>query len=122
MDARDEQRAVGRKRAVRLCTNQAILIKLDIALQGIDAKIISLLCIGSFFQKENIVPRFTRDDVILAASKALEPGGLLVFTNPLRAGPSTPSLKLAYRQTVDLGGFDCQLEIYRKQGCAKGLE
>lgn len=61
-------------------------------------------------------------DLILAASKALEPGGLLVFTNPLRAGPSTPSLKLAYRQTVDLGGFDCQLEIYRKQGCAKGKE
>jgi hypothetical protein len=50
-----------------------------------------------------------------AASKALEPGGLLIFTNPLRDGPSSPSLKLEYRQTVDLGGFDCQLEMYRKR-------
>jgi 23S rRNA G2445 N2-methylase RlmL len=54
-------------------------------------------------------------DLLLAASKALEPGGLLIFTNPLRDGPSSPSLKLEYRQTVDLGGFDCQLEMYRKR-------
>jgi hypothetical protein len=54
-------------------------------------------------------------DLLLAASKALEPGGLLIFTNPLRDGPSSPSLKLEYRQTVDLGGFDCQLELYRKR-------
>ncbi|MEI7863999.1 MAG: methyltransferase [Chthoniobacterales bacterium] len=53
-------------------------------------------------------------DLLLAATKALEPGGLLVFTNPLRDGPSSPSLKLEYRQTVDLGGFDCQLEMYSK--------
>lgn len=53
-------------------------------------------------------------DLLLAATKALEPGGLLIFTNPLRDGPSSPSLKLEYRQTVDLGGFDCQLEIYSK--------
>ncbi|MEY3479490.1 MAG: hypothetical protein RIQ71_265 [Verrucomicrobiota bacterium] len=54
-------------------------------------------------------------DLLLAATKALEPGGLLIFTNPLRDGPSSPSLKLAYRQTVDLGGFDCQLEMYSKR-------
>ncbi len=54
-------------------------------------------------------------DLLLAASKALEPGGLLIFTNPLRDGPSLPSLKLAYRQTVDLGGFDCELEMYSKR-------
>ena len=59
-------------------------------------------------------------DLLNAASKALEPGGLLIFTNPLRDGPSTPSLKLAYRQTVDLGGFDCQLEMYRKHVAIKG--
>ena len=53
-------------------------------------------------------------DLLLAATKALEPGGRLIFTNPLRDGPSSPSLKLEYRQTVDLGGFDCQLEMYRK--------
>ena len=53
-------------------------------------------------------------DLLHAAAKALEPGGLLIFTNPLRDGPSSPSLKLEYRQSVDLGGFDCQLEVYRK--------
>jgi 16S rRNA G1207 methylase RsmC len=58
-------------------------------------------------------------DLILAASKALEPGGLLIFTNPLRDGPSSPSLKLEYRQTVDLGGFDCQLEMYSKRAARK---
>ena len=58
-------------------------------------------------------------DLLLAASKALEPGGLLIFTNPLRDGPSSPSLKLEYRQTVDLGGFDCQLEMYRKRAARR---
>ena len=59
-------------------------------------------------------------DLLSAASKALEPGGLLIFTNPLRDGPSSPSLKLEYRQTVDLGGFDCQLEMYKKRVVRKG--
>jgi len=54
-------------------------------------------------------------DLLLAATKALEPGGLLIFTNPLRDGPSSPSLKLEYRQAIDLGGFDCQLEMYSKR-------
>jgi len=54
-------------------------------------------------------------DLLVAADKALEPGGLLIFANPLRDGPSTPSLKLEYRQSVDLNGFDCQLEMYRKR-------
>ena len=58
-------------------------------------------------------------DLLLAASKTLEPDGLLIFTNPLRDGPSSPSLKLEYRQTVDLGGFDCQLEMYRKRVARK---
>ena len=53
-------------------------------------------------------------DFFLAAAKALEPEGLLIFTNPLRDGPTSPLLKLEYRQTVDLGGFDCQLEVYSK--------
>ena len=54
-------------------------------------------------------------DLLLAAAKALQLGGVLIFTNPLRDGPSSPLLKLEYRQTVDLGGFDCQLEMYSKR-------
>jgi 23S rRNA G2445 N2-methylase RlmL len=55
-------------------------------------------------------------DLYRAASLALKPGGRLVFANPLRTGPSDPSLKLEYRQGIDMGGFDCRLEMYRKQG------
>lgn len=55
-------------------------------------------------------------DLYHAASVALKPGGRLVFANPLRTGPSDPSLKLEYRQAIDMGGFDCRLEMYRKMG------
>lgn len=55
-------------------------------------------------------------DLYRAASVALKPGGRLVFANPLRTGPSDPSLKLEYRQPIDMGGFECRLEMYRKTG------
>jgi hypothetical protein len=44
----------------------------------------------------------------------LKPGGRLVFPNPLRIEPIDPSLKLQYRKVIDLGGFDCRLEMYLK--------
>jgi hypothetical protein len=53
-------------------------------------------------------------DLFDVAVKVLRPGGRLVFANPLRMGPTDPSLKLKYRQVVDLGGFDCRLEMYLK--------
>jgi 23S rRNA G2445 N2-methylase RlmL len=53
-------------------------------------------------------------DLYAAASRALRVGGRLVFVNPLRTEPSGPCLKLEYRKTVDLGGFNCRLEMYRK--------
>lgn len=53
-------------------------------------------------------------DLLRAAVVTLRPGGLLLFTNPLKNGPSSPSLLQEYRQAVDLGGFDCWLDIYRK--------
>ena len=49
-----------------------------------------------------------------AASRALRPGGRLVFPNPLRLEPPERSLRLVSRGTVDLGGFDCQLEMWVK--------
>ena len=55
-------------------------------------------------------------DLFEAASVALQPGGRLVFANPLRLGPENPSLKLDYRQAIDMGGFECRLEMYRKMG------
>lgn len=53
-------------------------------------------------------------DFYAAASRALRQGGRLVFVNPLRSGPSDSSLKLVYQRSIDLGGFNCRLEMYRK--------
>ncbi len=53
-------------------------------------------------------------DLFAVAAVALKPGGRLVFANPLRSGPRDPSLKLQFRQVIDMGGFDCRLEMYLK--------
>ncbi|HOW96386.1 MAG TPA: methyltransferase [Kiritimatiellia bacterium] len=53
-------------------------------------------------------------DFFRVAGRALKPGGRLVFVNPLRLGPADAALQLQFRQTVDLGGFDARLEVYRK--------
>lgn len=49
------------------------------------------------------------------AETVLKPGGRLIFANPLRIEPSDSLLRLKYRRTVDLGGFNCRLEMYIKQ-------
>ncbi len=53
-------------------------------------------------------------DLFTVAAAVLKPGGRLVFANPLRIEPLDPSLKLEYRQVIDLGGFNCRLEMYLK--------
>jgi tRNA G10 N-methylase Trm11 len=53
-------------------------------------------------------------DLFAVAAAVLKPGGRLVFANPLRMEPTDPSLKLKYRKVVDLGGFNCRLEMYLK--------
>ena len=53
-------------------------------------------------------------DLFKVAATALKPGGRLVFANPLRLTPLDPSLKMEFRQPIDMGGFDCRLEMYRK--------
>ncbi|MEQ1862461.1 MAG: methyltransferase [Chthoniobacteraceae bacterium] len=54
------------------------------------------------------------EDLFAVAADLLAPGGRLVFTNPLRMDSPEPTLKLQSSQAVDLGGFDCRLEVYRK--------
>jgi 23S rRNA G2445 N2-methylase RlmL len=54
-------------------------------------------------------------DLFTVAATVLKPGGRLIFANPLRIEPSDSSLKLKSRKAVDLGGFDCRLEVYLKQ-------
>jgi predicted RNA methylase len=51
-------------------------------------------------------------DLFHAAATVLKPGGRLVFVNPLRMETSERTLKLEFRQVIDLGGFDCRLEKY----------
>jgi 23S rRNA G2445 N2-methylase RlmL len=53
-------------------------------------------------------------DLFQTAARVLQPGGVLVFANPLSARPSEPCLKLDIRQRIDLGGFDVHLERYIK--------
>ena len=54
------------------------------------------------------------EDLFAAAANLLAPGGRLVFTNPFRMESPEPSLKLQSRRNVDLGGFECRLELYLK--------
>jgi len=62
-------------------------------------------------------------DFYVAASRALRVGGRLVFVNPLRSTePEDPTLVREYQQTVDLGGFNCRLEMYRKIGAGKSAK
>lgn len=53
-------------------------------------------------------------DLFVVAAKVLKPGGQLIFPNPLPVEFLPPSLRLRSRQEVDMGGFECQLEVYRK--------
>lgn len=54
-------------------------------------------------------------DLFKASADVLRPGGLLVFVNPLRREPESLPLRLVHRRTVDLGGYDCRLEAYRRE-------
>ena len=55
------------------------------------------------------------EDLFAVAAKALQPGGRLVFANPIKMESPKACLRLKSRQTVDLGGFDCRLEKYVKE-------
>jgi 23S rRNA G2445 N2-methylase RlmL len=59
-------------------------------------------------------------DLFRAAATVLRPGGRLVVTNPFRMDDVPPGLRLESRQMVDLGGFDCRLELYRRTASPLG--
>jgi len=54
------------------------------------------------------------EDLFAVAATVLQPGGRLVFANPLPVKPAGDSLKLEFRRKVDLGGFHVHLEKYVK--------
>ena len=53
-------------------------------------------------------------DLLAAAAAVLRPGGRLVFVNPVHMENPHPLLTLQSRQTVDMSGFDCRMEVYVK--------
>ncbi len=53
-------------------------------------------------------------DLFLVAATVLQPGGRLVLVNPVSKEMPHQSLKLEFRQKVDMGGFDCRMEKYVK--------
>lgn len=54
------------------------------------------------------------EDLFKVAAEVLRPGGRLIFVNPVRVEPKDKSLRRTYRQEVDLGGYDCKMEMYIK--------
>ncbi|MCX6920645.1 MAG: methyltransferase domain-containing protein [Verrucomicrobia bacterium] len=54
-------------------------------------------------------------DLFRLSSEVLRPGGRLVFVNPLRLESTDPTLRLETRFAVDLGGYECRVEVYRKR-------
>jgi 23S rRNA G2445 N2-methylase RlmL len=59
--------------------------------------------------------RATLAAAMAVAADVLVPGGRLVLPNPLRTIEPPPRLRLFSRRRVDFGGFDCQLEVYRRE-------
>ena len=53
-------------------------------------------------------------DLLEKSAEVLKPGGRIIFPNPLKMDTPPRGLTLVSRQPVDLGGFECKLELYRK--------
>lgn len=54
-------------------------------------------------------------DLLATAQRTLRPGGRLVFPNPMPAAKTRPAgLELKSSTAVDMGGFECRLELYVK--------
>jgi 23S rRNA G2445 N2-methylase RlmL len=84
--------------------------------EGLGPESVTLIITNPPMGRRIRVPNFRGlfRDLYAVAAAVLKPGGRLIFANPLRIEPPDPSLKLKYRKVVDLGGFNCRLEMYLK--------
>ena len=85
-------------------------------IEGLEPGAVTLIVTNPPMGKRVPVPDL-RDliaNLFAIAAKVLRPGGRLVFPNPLPVESRDRSLKLISRRVIDLGGFDCNLEVYRK--------
>ena len=83
-------------------------------IQGLGERSVSLIITNPPMGRRVRVPQLRAmfADLFAVAARVLQPGGRLVFANPVRVEPRDAALRLDYRQPVDLGGFDCKLEKY----------
>ncbi len=90
------------------------------ALPGVAPGSLTLILTNPPMGRRVRVPHLHRlfEDLFDAAARLLKPGGRLIFPNPLRLGPADHSLQRTFQQVVDLGGFDCRLEMYVKRAPA----
>ncbi len=86
-------------------------------IEGLGPSSVTLIITNPPMGRRIRVPSLTGliNDLFTAAALALKPGGRLVFPNPVRLEPKDPSLSLHSRQAIDLGGFECRLEVYGKR-------
>jgi SAM-dependent methyltransferase len=84
--------------------------------EGLGPKSVTLIITNPPMGRRVRVPnlRGLLGDLFTVVSAVLKPGGRLIFANPLRIEPLDPSLRLKYRKVIDLGGFNCRLEMYLK--------
>jgi SAM-dependent methyltransferase len=85
-------------------------------IEGLGSKSVTLIITNPPMGRRIRVPnlRGLFGDLFAIAARVLKPGGRLIFANPMRIGPLDPSLQLKYRKVIDLGGFNCRLEMYLK--------
>ena len=85
--------------------------------EGLGPKSVTLIITNPPMGRRIRVPnlRGLGRDLFTVAATVLKPGGRLIFANPLRIEPLDSSIKLKYRKMIDLGGFNCRLEMYLKQ-------
>lgn len=88
------------------------------AVEGLSPQSVTLIITNPPLGRRVRIPnlRGLFEDLFAVAVEVLQPDGRIVFTNPIRMESPQPSLQLQSRQVVDLGGFDCRLEVYRKTG------
>jgi 23S rRNA G2445 N2-methylase RlmL len=85
-------------------------------IEGLGPESVTLVITNPPMGRRIRVPNMRKlyEDLFVVAARVLKHGGRLVFANPLRIEPLDSSLKLKYRKVVDLGGFNCRLEMYLK--------
>jgi 23S rRNA G2445 N2-methylase RlmL len=88
--------------------------------EGLRANAVSLVITNPPLGRRVPIPNLREliADLFSAAAHVLEPGGRLVLVNPLPVEPAERALKQEFRRKVDLGGFNCHLEMYRKTRAA----